>query len=172
MAVPIPEGPSLRRLFVTLTERNFIEKLGWGDLKVTTYISTLLTDFAHVDNLYRIKNCMGKKIEEVVEMLTDGDVSCNAPSFGRGREVHKHIGDYTLFMVGIFPEHLKRLKKSGLTSADVLIDYVQTGKRSYYVVSEFTYGAYKDAAPLFRKLSDNFELCILGLNYVRLDLEK
>jgi len=173
MGFRIPETHPLRRLFSLLVERNFREAVGWPEPSVMGYLSNLLTDFTHIDNVYRIKNAKGKRVEEVAEMLLEGDVMHRASSFDREREVHKHIGDYTLFMTGIFPEYLKRLRESpGLATADALLDYVRTGKRSYYIVSEFIYGPYRDTAPLFRRLSDNFELCIFGLSYVRKDLDR
>jgi hypothetical protein len=59
-----------------------------------------------------------------------------------------------------------------IVSADALLDFIQVGKRSYRIVSEFTYGSYRPEAPLFRKLSENFELCVYGLGYVRADLDR
>ena len=45
-------------------------------------------------------------------------------------ERFEHIGDYTLFLSGLFPEYLKRLPKRGLR-VDAFIDYMQAGKESY-----------------------------------------
>jgi hypothetical protein len=76
-------------------------------------------------------------------------------------------------MAGLFPEYLRRLKSSGLIyHKDFLVDYVKTGKRSYGLVAE--YGEYdpEQDSPLFRKLSENFELCVTGLGFVRSDLDR
>ena len=155
----------------------FAEKLGWPDFKVTEYVSTLLVDFTRSDQLYRIKNSRGDSVEAVVELLYESEVTQNAGSFEREREVHRHIGDFTLFMAGLFPEYLKRIKSAGLIyHKDFLIDYVKTGKRSYRMVAEF--GDFAEDAdqgsspPLFRKLAENFELCVLGLGYIRGDLDR
>jgi len=43
---------------------------------------------------------------------------------------------------------------------------------SYSIVSSFDQFEYRDEAPLFRRLSQNFELCVFGLNLVKQDLEK
>ncbi len=43
-------------------------------------------------------------------------------------------------------------------------DYVKAGKESDGVVSAFDQFEYKDEAPFFRKLAENFELCVFGLN--------
>jgi hypothetical protein len=94
-----------------------------------------------------------------------------APSFDRERQVRKHIGDYTLFFTGMFPESINhfRLRKSRLEN---LVDWVKAGKESYYVVSKFEYFEYAKVAPLFATLSNHFEECVYGLNQVKNDLQE
>ncbi|MBI3609289.1 MAG: hypothetical protein HY204_01135 [Nitrospirae bacterium] len=173
MAESVPEYHPLRQLVTALTERTFAQKLRWSDIHVVRYLSNMLVDFTHVDHLYRIRNGKGKRLDEVADMLLEADLLLNAGSFEREREVHRHIGDLTLFMVGIFPEFLKRMKvRQWIHHPDFLMDYVKVGKHSYRNVSEFNYGEYKQFVPLFRKLSDNFELCIIGLGYVKDALDR
>ncbi len=173
MPAEVPKGHPLTRLFASLTERNFAGNLGWPDAEVIGYLTGVLTDFVHVDQLFKIRTAQGRRVEEVAEMLTEGDLLHRARSVEREREVHRHIGDYTLFMTGIFPEFLHRLKRPrAVLSPDALLDFVRVGKRSYHIVSEFGYGPYAESASLFRKLSENFELCVYGLGYVRADLDR
>lgn len=173
MRSKVPARHPLRQLFTTVTERCFLEGLGWPDLDLTRYLAELLLDFTSIDNVYKIRDARGRRIAEVAEMLVEGDLLHRASSIDREREVHKHIGDYTLFMSGLFPEFLRRMQRERvLVSPDALLDYVQTGKRSYRIVSEFSHGTHGETAPLFRKLSENFELCVYGLGYVRAELER
>jgi hypothetical protein len=173
MAENIPGHHPLRGLFLKLTEMSFLGKLKWTDPPVTGYISNLLVEFAHTDNVFKIRNRRGEAVREVATLLYEAEILLNAGSFERERLVRQHIGDYTLFMVGLFPEYLKRLKTGKiLHHSDLLIDYVKVGKKSYRIVSEFAYGDFRDAAPLFKKLSENFELCILGLGYVKQELDR
>jgi hypothetical protein len=91
----------------------------------------------------------------------------------RERDVHQHIGDFTLFMAGLFPEYLRQLKTAGMIyHKDFLVDYMKTGKRSYGIVARMADSLSGDEPPLFRKLSDNFELCVAGLGFVRSDLDR
>src|SRR6059058_770161 len=177
MDTRIPEHHSLRKLFGALAEKTFSEKLGWPDFNVSEYVSQLLVDFTHTDHLYRIKSAGGERVEAVVELLYESEVTQEAGSFAREREVHRHIGDFTLFMAGLFPEYLKRIKTAGLIyHKDFLIGYIKTGKRSYGMVAEFgdrpEAGDPQSSPPLFRKLAENFELCVLGLGFIRGDLER
>ncbi len=163
----------LYRLLADLTHRNFAANLGWPDAEVIGYLTEVLVDFVHVERLYRIRDARGRRVEEVAEMLAEGDLLHRADSLERERTVHKHIGDYTLFMAGVFPEFVRRLRTAKiLISADAFLDYVQVGKRSYRIVSEFPTDFPGGPPPLFRKLSENFELCVFGLGYVRADLDR
>jgi len=45
--------------------------------------------------------------------LVESEVLLQAQSIDRERDVHRHIGDFTLFMAGLFPEYLRRLKRPG-----------------------------------------------------------
>jgi hypothetical protein len=168
----IPEHHSLRRFFTALAYEKFVGRLGWNDVSVAEYISNLLVEFTHIDNLFRIRSQKGRRLEEVGEMLLEADVLLNAGAYEREREVYRHIGDFTLFMVGVFPEYLQRIKSRRLIHhPDFLVDYVKVGKRSYENVSGFDAEDSKGSVLLFRRLADNFELCVVGLGYIRRDLE-
>jgi hypothetical protein len=164
-------GQSLRGLFDELLSRNFEESLHCSDREIILYLTNLLTDFSRAERLYAIRNARGKALEDVGEMLLESNPLFEAASFDREREVRKHIGDFTLFFVGLFPEAVNhwRLRRQRL---DSLLDYVRTGKESYFIVSEFNLYEYKEAAPLFKKMSDQFELCVFGLNLVKRNLER
>jgi hypothetical protein len=48
-----------------------------------------------------------------------------------------------------------------------VIDYVKAGKESYRVVAAYDQFEYCQAAPLFRRLADQFEYCVYALNGVK-----
>ena len=85
--------------------------------------------------------------------------------------MRKHIGDFTLFFTGMFPEAVNRfrLRRQRL---DAFVDFMKAGKESYYIVSKFEYFEYAKVAPLFAKLSDEFERCVYGLNLVKNELQE
>ncbi|PHX90880.1 MAG: hypothetical protein CK534_02380 [Nitrospirae bacterium] len=167
-----PRHP-LRQLFGALTEKSFTEHLGWPDPNVTSYVANLLVDFTHTDQLYKIRNQEDRPVDTVVDLLFESEVLLGAQSMERERDVHQHIGDFTLFMAGLFPEYLRRLKTSGLIyHKDFLVDYMKTGKRSYGIVAQMEDNPSGEETPLFRILSDNFELCVTGLGFVRSDLDR
>jgi len=156
---------SLQELFGELVERAFALSLRWDDRQVMRYLTRLLTEFAHIDSLYRLRDLNGRPLQEVAEMLYYADVRLGAQSFYQEREVHRHIGDFTLFWTGVYPEALPSLRAS--LRKDHLIDYVKQGKESYRLVSLFDIGEWREEAPMFRRLSENFEVAMQGLHAVR-----
>ncbi|MBK9307317.1 MAG: hypothetical protein IPM58_09595 [Nitrospira sp.] len=56
MGTPVPPRHPLRQLFGALTEKSFTEHLGWPDAKVASYVSNLLVEFTHTDQLYKIRS--------------------------------------------------------------------------------------------------------------------
>ena len=158
----------LRRMFAGLTEQTFLEILGIGDPHLVDYLSTLLSRFIHMDTIYRLSNAQGRRLEEVADMMLEAE---SLPPEGRTRrEVYRHIGDFTLFWTGVYPEALKRLRS--VLRKDHFIDYCEQGKRSYYIASTFEHEPYRIEAPVLRRLSHEFELCAYGLNQVRREWER
>lgn len=173
MEASVPQQHPLRQLFGTLTERSFTETLGWPDFNVTDYLSNLLVEFAHIDRLHSIQNQKGQSVETVVELLFESEVPQDGDSLERECEVHRHIGDLTLFIAGLFPEYLRFIKSSAMIyHNDHLVDYMKAGKRSYSIVATFQQGEFQEQPALFQKLSSNFELCVTGLGIVRQDLNR
>jgi hypothetical protein len=166
----IDRSHPLCRLFTDLVARRLYGDAGIRDPSIAEYVSTVLTTFADVNNLYRVRDARGKRLEEVGEMLMESDPMLAARSFDREREVRKHVGDFTLFFTGLFPEYVASLPRRGL-HLDAFMDYLQAGKESYRIVSFFDQFEYQAEAPLFRRLSDQFETCVYGLNLVKRDLE-
>lgn len=168
----IPESHPLRQLFQELVARNYAEGVGLRDGEVAAYVANLLTEFVESEQLHKVRNASGRPLADVGEMLLESDpVYGPAPSFDRERQVRKHIGDYTLFFTGMFPESINhwRLRRQRLEN---FIDLVKAGKESYYIVSKFEFFEYTKVAPLFATLSQEFERCVYGLNMVRGELQE
>ncbi|MFO0842384.1 MAG: hypothetical protein U0797_08320 [Gemmataceae bacterium] len=163
---PEPDHP-LRRHFTGLTEQTFMASLGVADPKLTDYLSELLSRFISMGAIFRLRDTAGKPLEEVAGMVLEAEAM---PKEGRThREVHRHIGDFTLFWTGVYPETLKKLRSA--LSRDRFIDYCEQGKRSYYIASTFDEEPYAEQASVLRRLSEGFELVAYGLNQVRREWE-
>ena len=163
----VPEDHPLQKLFIELVGQHYAREIGIRDPELVGYVAHLLAEFCDAEQLYKIHNVAGKPLTDVGEMLLESDpVFGPAPSFDRERQIRKHIGDYTLFFAGMFPESINhlRLRRHRLES---FVDWMKAGKESYYIVSTFDGFEYTKVAPLFHKLSAQFEPCVYGLNCVK-----
>lgn len=148
----------LKPFFLEMTRRSF-DQLHMGDNQIAEYVATMLAEFSHSDRWLMLRDAQGTKLHSVVEML----ISALGPdSQGRvlgERAVRKYVGDYTLFMSGLFRTFVE---KRGF-----LDFYLQEGKRSYEVVSKLDVTLYRPGFLLFEELSKGFETYAGALDYMR-----
>jgi hypothetical protein len=157
---PSRRTTTLERYFAGLTEHTFEARLGVADPPLIDYISGLLARFVHMDAICAVRNLAGRRLDEVAEMLTEGRERLGDAK----REVHRHIGDFTLFWTGVYPEAVPRLTR---LSKDRLLDYRAEGKRAYFIASTIDSTESEPPRDVLERLSHDFELCAFGLGEVR-----
>jgi len=154
-----PSDDRLQKFFLKTVRESFAQ-LGINDATVARYVAEVLAEFARSDNLYRIRGRQGRKVDSVVEMLARHShrLSDEADVL-RERSLRKYVGDYALFMSGIFRKHVE-----GMGSLDY---YIQEGSRSYWTVSELDLSLYRTGYFLYQELSKKFEYYSGALDYTR-----
>ena len=165
------ESHPLEPFFQQVVRNSYAGKLGMHDTLINNYVAHLLCEFSEADKLYKVRDEHGKPILNLEEMIQAADpIHGTAPSFDAERAVRKHIGDYALFVSGMYPESMDPWRRRhGQQSFEEL---VAVGKQSYYIVSQFDLEEYAQEAPLFARLSEWFDRCIYGLRLVREDLQR
>lgn len=166
---PIPDRHPLRRLFSGLVEHAFCTEVGVCDPGLTGYLADLLVDFTHIERLNAVRNAQGKGLQQIAAMLLVLADDLPSNSVECDRRMYRQIGDYTLFWAGVYPEHLRQTSDH---PQDVLLDYVEQGRRSYAIVSDLANESDIPPPSLFRHLSEDFEYCLYGLGLVRRGLEQ
>ena len=169
-ANPMPAENPLRELFEEIVYGCYSQTSELNDAEISSYVAGILTDFAETEQLYRIRDRRGRQLREVSDMLVASDpVYGDAYSFPREREVRKHIGDFSLFFAGMFPESAQWLRRNRQESLQALR---RAGKESYYIVSQFNLFEFEQEAPLFGRLAEAFDACADGLTQVRKELDR
>jgi hypothetical protein len=156
------ESGLLPRFFERVTRQSFRD-LALEDPPAVQYLADLLTRFARTEALRAVRELPMRRLDTVADSLLaiqqvwDAD----SPQFNPEAEqaLRRHIGDYTLFMTGVFREHVERLAVTGY--------YEHEGRRAYRFVSETARVGGKPDAPLYRRLSDRFEQYAGALSYAR-----
>lgn len=145
---------ALHEFFLDTTQRCF-QELAVGDDSVIGYIAAVLTEFARSDRLYMLRTARGRAVDDVGDMRRSADRTAAL----RARAARKYLGDYALFMTGLFRTHVE--------SRGALGYYVEEGQRSYRAVSELDLSLFRTGFLFFEQLAENFEHYSGALDYMR-----
>jgi hypothetical protein len=149
------------RFFRGLAEHAFHARLGVVDPPLVDYVSLLLVRFIRNDSLRTLPGAGPAEIDEVAGMFA----AVSAAPSEAAREEYRHIGDYTLFWSGLYPESLKRFRRP--SRRDHLLDYRAAGKQAYWIASTLEPDNAEDERQLLERLSHEYDLCVAGLTEVR-----
>ena len=156
----------LHRLFAGAAEQTFEAELGIADPPLVEYLVGMLLRFLRQEAIYHVRDMAGHRLTQVVDMVQEAEHRVARPR----REIYRHIGDFTLFFCGVFPEHLPKLQ--GPDRKDFLVNYCQQGKRSYWIAASYAEDdESREQAPVLRHLSEEFELCSEGLKIIRREID-
>ena len=150
----IPQNHPVKKLFRNLTDRA-LTQTSLTDRDIHTYLSDLLLEFISVDSFY-LKDEQGRKMEYLVDLIQAAEA---APRRMRKRHF-KHLGDFSLFVLGMFPESLNRGRRQLPRSY-----YMDTGRRGYLIASHLESNS--DSTVVYRKMADKFDPCVRSLNWVK-----
>jgi len=151
----------LRRFFDQVIRASFHDLALDGD-PAAPYLVDLLTRFARTEHLHPRALTL-PRLESVVDMMLEIQAvwEVDTAEFRPEHEVNvrRHIGDYTLFMMGIFPERVRREATTDF--------YIAQGQRAYRFVSEHARASGRGTPPPYRRLAERFESYAGALDYAR-----
>jgi len=156
----------IAQFFNGVSEYVFYSRLGVADTQLVDYISTLLCRFMRTENLHRIRLLNGRPITEVVGMTLEANQRVGEAK----REVHRHIGDFTLLWTGMYPEALREMR--GPDRLDHFVHYSEQGKRAYHCAASIETSRSDSPCELMRRLSEQFDMCAYGLREIRREWER
>lgn len=159
-------GSTLNRFFIGLSEYVFHTQLGVVDTQLVDYVSQLLVRFTRVDSLEKVRQIDGRPATEVVTMVAEAEKRLGTAR----REVHRHIGDYTLFWSGVYPEALREMQSKD--KQDQFVSYCAQGKRAYKIASTIKTDKKSASSALLQRMSEQFEMCAYGLREIRREWER
>lgn len=148
----------IRSFFSKLVKMSFFDLGKSQDNPAATYLTDMLTEFARTEELYKIQDSEGRKIQTIVEMLIETE-NLKEESTESEREVRKYVGDFSLFMSGIFRDYVNR--------GSYLRYYMDEGMKSYFTVSKIDLEMGKGDPVMFSRLSREFEFYSGALDYMR-----
>lgn len=127
------------------------------------YLSRMLSRFVVTSALFP-EGCRGEAMVAVADILGEAEACRGVEGidsydpFGEARWV-RHLGDYTLFMTGLFRERVER--RAGVRF------YVDVGRHAYHRAADFEAVLDRRRSRLFAELAETFELCVATLTTFR-----
>ena len=153
------------RYFAGIAENTFHTQLGVVDPPLINYVTDLLIRFVRLDNFFRVRSLSGRPLMDIHELVNEATKRLGDAK----REILQHIGDFSLFWLGVFPESFQ---KNGERTKQYN-DYCEHGKRSYEIASQIeTTDEEAPESSVLETLSESFELCAYGIQEVKREWER
>lgn len=153
--------PTLYQFFRRHVQRGF-GMHGIDEPATVDYVSDVLTRFAHTPALYSIKDSTtGISLERIAQLLVEWRRAQGGDEgrADRGREalVIRHIGEYAMFMSGLFRERLR--------ARGELNYYLDNGRSAYWRSADYEHNPAR--ARVFRRLYYDLERIAVALDAMR-----
>lgn len=129
---------------------------------VSNYLANMLAMFVQTSRLFKMEKDDEKQYRYIIDMIEEIQRSDSARRF----YIYCHIGNYTLFFTGMFPEYIEQKFKYKKT----LIDnhyYVDFGKTYFGLASEHDMARRHELDDTLHSLSEGFEVITKLLQYLR-----
>ena len=152
-------GPSPSLLFYVLVRHSLLE-VGVGEPEVADYFAAMLRDFGVRQRANRVDDVDDQDHRYMVDILTDLSASTGARQF----KVSVHLGNYALWLSGVFPERIaaRRIRRGGPD----LSYYEALGGRGYAEAAEHQLAEATGLEEVLRIAADRVRDVRVALNQV------
>ena len=149
------------QLYFYLLVRHAFQHVGLDDRTVSDYVAELLAEFSESTQLACPVDLPGASPECVVDMILAMQERSGEDQFS----VQAHIGNYTLFMTGLYPERIAaRRQRRGAPGINY---YENMGSRHYQTASHSPMATRYGVSSVYQDLSGAFHEVRLALNTIR-----
>lgn len=141
---------SPKLIFYVMVRHTLLEG-GLDDPRVADYLAALLIEFAGHGHAYRIARYDDKTYGYLIDLVTDVEAES---SERRQFLLHAHIGNYALWLSGLFPDYVvARVQRK---AAPGLEYYESLGASGYLTASKFDLAGRYDVRDIFRQVASGF----------------
>ena len=147
-------------LFAYVVVRHALRQVQEHDRGISDYVASILVHFAMRDNAHRISAADDEVYDTVAALLADvdhGDVT-------RRFLVRAHLGNYALWLGGLFPDHVaeRRWRRGGPD----LEYYDEMGQRGFTLAAQHRLAKQYGMETLFEAAAERFPRIRAALNQV------
>jgi hypothetical protein len=147
-------------LFFYVVLRHALRRSGVDDRDLADYLGSLMLEFGRRDRAWRVDWNDDARHSYLVDILVD----LEAASGERRFKVMAHLGNYALWLAGLFPDYIaaRRLRGGG---PDVSY-YVALGRRGFGMASDHELADHYGLEGVFRSAAERFPDIRTALNGV------
>jgi hypothetical protein len=147
-------------LFAYVMVRHALQRLGENDRRLADYVAAVMTHFVVRDNAHRISAADDQLYDTLAALMAD----VNDPDGRRSFFVRTHLGNYALWLSGLFPDHIEHRRwRRGGPDLDY---YEEMGRRGFQLAAGHRLADDHGMATLFATAADRFGLLRAALNDV------
>ncbi len=139
--------------------RHVLRRAGLTDRKLCDYVASLLETFSRANGLRAPHGAEGDGRQYVSDML----IALTRASAAETFLLRAHVGNYSLFVSGIFHENTQRRSRRG---APDLKFYENIGRTNFQLVASHSTARRCELNDVFEELADRFHEVRLALNHL------
>jgi hypothetical protein len=145
-------------LFAYVMVRQALRRMGEGDRTLADYVASVVIHFGIRDRAHRV----GESDDQTYRALVDLCNDLNDPDVRRSFLVRTHLGNYALWLSGLFPDNVEQRRwKRGGPDLDY---YEELGRRGFQLAAEHRLAEEHGLAALYAAAAERFGLLRLALN--------
>src|SRR5205085_11238565 len=145
------------QFYFYILARHVLKQAGIGDRKLSDYVGSLLETFSRANQLQSPEGIGDRAHEYISDMLIALQRATPEQSF----LLRAHVGNYSLFISGIFHENTHR---RSLRGAPAIGFYEQVGRTNYQLVASHETARRCELTDVFAGLADRFHDVRLALH--------
>ena len=147
-------------LFSYVMVRHALKRLGEEDRLLADYVASVMLHFGLRDRAFRV----GESDDQVYTTLAELAGDLNDPDGRRSFLVRTHLGNYALWLSGLFPDYIeqRRWRKGGPD----LDYYEEMGRRGFQLAADHRLAEGVGLATLYATAAERFGLLRAALNDV------
>ena len=137
--------------------RHVLQQAGIADRKLSDYVASLLETFSRA-NLLNAPHASGDSVHQYISDMLIALARCTPE---QAFLLRAHVGNYSLFISGIFHENTERRRLRG---GPDLKFYERVGRTNYHLVAEHATARKCELDDVFGELADRFREVRVALN--------
>jgi hypothetical protein len=139
--------------------RHVLQRAGIADRKLCDYVASLLETFSRANGL-RAPDGSG---DQGQQYLSDMLIALSRASAAQTFLLRAHVGNYSLFVSGIFHENAQRRSRRGAPDLEF---YEKIGRTNFQLVAAHSTARRCELNEVFEELADRFHDVRLALNHL------